>query len=249
MNALAALVGAVVGLLLLRHWIGAVTGASLGWLIASGVLPRLLGGFAPGRGEAIMPAVFTLLGRLAKSDGQVSQAEIDLCETLIARLHLDPRARHAAVAAFNAGRRDERDVSDAFAMLRDARRHGGLFMTLFVDMALADGELHPEERRLLGKYAWMLGLREAALEALLRRRGRSDAGTGNADSDPYAELGLTPGASEAEIRRAFRRLISEHHPDKLAARGAPAEAVHLAQQRTQDILAAYERIKSARGMK
>lgn len=248
MNALAALVGAVVGLLLLRHWIGAATGASLGWLIASGVLPRLFGGFQTGHGDALMPAVFTLLGRLAKADGQVSQAEIDVCEALMDRLQLQPRARHAAVGAFNAGRRDDHDFSEAFATLRDARRHGSLFLNLFVDMALADGELHAEERRLLGKYAWMLGLRESALETLLLQRARGGT-RGGGHADPYAELGLSPAASEQDIRRAFRRLVSEHHPDKMAARGAPPEAVHLAQQRTQAILAAYERIKSARGMK
>ena len=246
MNAAAALVSAVLGLLLLRHWIGALAGASLGWAIASGALRRLLSGLVPGR-DAVMPALFTLLGRLAKSDGQVSPPEIALCETLMQRLHLGAAARQAAIAAFNAGKRDDADTSAAFATLRDARRHAGLFMEVFVDMALADGELHGDERRLLGKYAWMLGIREAALEALLLRRGRGRGAS--AAGDPYAVLGLASTASEAEIRSAFRRLVSEHHPDKLAARGATPETVHLAQQRTQAILAAYERIKSARGMK
>lgn len=247
MNAAAALVGAVLGLLLLRHWIGALAGASLGWAIASGALRRLLSGLVPGR-DAVMPALFTLLGRLAKSDGQVSPPEIALCETLMQRLHLGAAARQAAIAAFNAGKGDDADTSSAFATLREARRHAGLFMEVFVDMALADGELHGDERRLLGKYAWMLGLREAALESLLLRRG-GGRGIRAGAGDPYAVLGLGPTASEAEIRSAFRRLVSEHHPDKLAARGAAPETVHLAQQRTQAILAAYERIKSARGMK
>src|SRR5690606_2158713 len=142
---------------------------------------------------------------------------------------------------FNAGKRDDADTSAAFATLREARRHAGLFMEVFVDMALADGELHSDERRLLGKYAWMLGMREAALEALLLRRGR---GTRVGMGDPYAVLGLSSTASDSDIRSAFRRLVSEHHPDKLAARGAAPETVRLAQQRTQAILAAYERIKS-----
>lgn len=247
MNALAALLGAVVGLLLLRHWLGAVIGASLGWLIASDVLRRLLAGFVAGHDQAITPALFALLGRLAKADGQVSAAEIECCERLLRRLHLQGSARQSAIAAFNAGKRDEDDPSVAFATLRESRRHAGLFMEVFVDMALADGALHAHERRLLGKYAWMLGLREPALEALLRRRaGRAGP---IPTRDPYAELGLTPAASDSEIRRAFRRQVSEHHPDKLAAQGATPEQLQRAQQRTQSILAAYERLKSLRGMK
>ncbi len=249
MKALATLIGAVLGLVVVRHWIGAVAGAGLGWLIGSGVLRRLLTGLAAGRSAAVMPAVFVLLGRLARADGHVSEAEIALCERLMQRLHLDTAARQAAIAAFNAGKREQTDLSAAFATLRDARRHAGLFLEVFVDMALADGELHADERRLLGKYTWMLGLRESALEAVLARHGRPGPRRHGDDGDPYVVLGLPPGASDAEIRRAYRRLVSEHHPDKLAARGAAPETIRLAQQRTQAILAAYERLKSIRGMK
>jgi len=247
MNALAALAGALSGLLLTRHWIGAAAGAALGLFIASGLARGVFAGLAPG-GDDIVPALFRLLGRLAKSDGQVSQAEIDLCEELLARLRVQGRARQAAIAAFNAGREPGADCSDAFAVLRQSRRHAGLFMEVFVDMALADGGLHADERHLLGKYAWMLGVPEAVLESLLLRRGQGRARR-DGGGDPYAVLGVPPGASDAEVRRAFRRLVSEHHPDKLAARGATADAVCEAQQRTQAILAAYERIKSARGIK
>lgn len=62
----------------------------------------------------------------------------------------------------------------------------------------------------------------------------------------YATLGVEPGSSEAEVKRAYRRLMNRHHPDKLVSRGAPEEALKLASQRTQEIRRAYETITRAR---
>jgi DnaJ like chaperone protein len=62
----------------------------------------------------------------------------------------------------------------------------------------------------------------------------------------YATLGVDPGASEADVKRAYRRLMNRHHPDKLMSRGAPEEAVKLASQKTQEIRRAYEAVTRAR---
>lgn len=248
MNYLAPLIGAVIGLLMTRHWLGALVGAALGWLGGQGWLgldPRR----APRSAQAPLTAMFALLGRLAKADGRVGGEEIAVCERLMQRLGLDERARRAAVEAFQDGKRADFDLAPAYAELRQSRRHAPLFLDVFVEMALADGRIDAEERRLLGKYAWMLGVRESALEALLDARLRQKrGGAGNGVRDPYAVLGIGQQAGQAEVRRAFRKLMSQHHPDKLAARGASPEMVKLAQERTQEIIAAYEQIKSARGM-
>lgn len=252
MKGYAALAGALIGLLATRHWVGAVIGAIVGWLIEAGLFR--FGGFGFGRARdphAPTIALFQLLGRLAKADGRVDTSEIAVCQQLIQRLGLDDGGRRAAVEAFQNGKRADLDLAPAYAELRMARPHAPLFLDLFVEMALADGRIDPEERRLLGKYAWMLGVRDSALEQLLARRAGRRRGMAGATSqaDPYAVLGIDRQASEAEIRRAFRKLMSRHHPDKLAANGAAPETIRLAQERTQNILAAYEQIKAARGMR
>lgn len=245
---LAVALGALLGVLLGRHPLAAALGAGLGWLLAAVVLPRLLGT----GGASPVPALFMVLGRIAKVDGRVDASEIAVCERLMERLALDARARAEAVAAFNAGKQDDAVLDRAWADLRRARAHAPLFLEVFIDMALADGVLAPEERRLLGRCAWMLGVRESTLELMLHRRRRGRPGQAPADAaddDPYAVLGLDHRASDAEVRRAYRTLVSRHHPDRMTARGEAPETIRLAQTRTQAILAAYERIRSARGMR
>ena len=256
MKVLATLIGIVVGLVVARHGIGALVGGMVGWLIGSGFFGLAAAGLRRRDPHASMAALFALLGRLAKIDGRVDETEIAVCELLIRRLGLDAAGRRVAVESFQDGKRLEFDLTMAYTELRTSRQHAPLFLDVFIDMALADGRIDPEERRLLGKYAWMLGVRESALELLLRRRGggsrrggSDDGATAATRGDPYAVLGVERSASDADIRHAFRKLVSRHHPDKLAAKGSSPEMVKLAQQRTQEILAAYEDIKSARGMK
>ena len=60
-------------------------------------------------------------------------------------------------------------------------------------------------------------------------------------------LNVQPDAGEAEVKRAYRRLMSQHHPDKLVSKGLPEEMVKVATRKTQEIKAAYEKIREARG--
>jgi DnaJ like chaperone protein len=67
-------------------------------------------------------------------------------------------------------------------------------------------------------------------------------------NDAYTALGLTPDASDAELKRAYRRLVSENHPDKLAAKGLPDSMRQVAEERTREINVAYDLIKESRGL-
>jgi len=61
---------------------------------------------------------------------------------------------------------------------------------------------------------------------------------------PYRTLGVAPDASQAEVDQAYRRLMSQYHPDKLA--GAAPDLVEQAERRTREINAAYDKIKAQR---
>ena len=66
--------------------------------------------------------------------------------------------------------------------------------------------------------------------------------------DAYAVLGVEKDASDAEVKRAYRRLRSQHHPDKLVSKGLPEEMMKVATQKTYEIRQAYERVREARGL-
>lgn len=244
-----ALIGALLGLLLARHWLGALVGA----LLAAPVLRTWRSwrsGPPASRSNSALNGVFALLGQLAKADGRVCEREIAFCEEVMQRLELDQRGRRDAINAFNQGKQPGFDALRANSHLRQARSQSMLFLGLFVELAFADGQLHAEETRLLRRICWLLGIRQWTLQRLLdqRRPRRPQRPARPATADPYSVLGVDRRAGTDDIRRAFRKLMSRHHPDKLAAAGASPEAIALAQERTAQLLAAWEQIKTARGV-
>jgi DnaJ like chaperone protein len=130
-----------------------------------------------------------------------------------------------------------------------------LFLQIQVMAVAADGNVHPAEREMLVRIARRLGLTErdvAQLEALLRSATAGPSAAGAPPSkrrleDAYAVLGVATDASDTEVKRAYRRLMSRNHPDKLAARGLPESMRELAEERSREINTAYDLIKGSRG--
>ena len=128
--------------------------------------------------------------------------------------------------------------------------------------AYADGRLDPPEDRLLLHICRRLGVSEfdyRRLERMLQAElglGRRAGGAGSRKAraparpslqDAYQVLGVEPAATDGEVKRAYRRLLSQHHPDKLVSKGLPEEMMKMATQKTHEIRKAYERIREARG--
>ncbi len=210
--------------------------------------------------EVFFATVFRLMGYLAKADGRVSEEEIAHTEQLFAQLGLADDQRQEAIVLFKEGAGSDFDAeTTARAFLRAGGAHPALRQTLFmflVALAFADGELHHGERDALGRIGLALGYSEAAVNDLLRMataqeqfHGHAGAAPSNAPTldDAYAALGVDASASDAQVKRAYRKLMSENHPDKLSARGVPEDMLKLATEKSQEIQAAYELIRKTRG--
>lgn len=267
----------IVGLLgmLVGGPIGLIIGVLVGHFLDRGVeRVRAFNPFrpyAPGEKEALQEALFSagfsIMGHLAKADGQVSKQEIGAAEAAMTRMQLDEDQRRRAREAFRRGKEDDFPLDQTVAAFREQvryRRHMVLvFLEVLLQMALADGELAPEEERILFRVAEGLGVPEAQFRQILNmilaqsRFSGAGAGAGGAAADrsrpslsqAYQVLGVSESASDQEIKKAYRKRMSENHPDKLAARGVPEEMIRVATEKTAEIGKAYEMIKESRGFR
>jgi DnaJ like chaperone protein len=266
--------GAVIGFLVTRNVWGAVLGACIGHMFDQSAAFGFAGGSfggaaraAAGRtsqasiSEVFFRTTFELMGHVAKSDGRVSEAEIDAARRLMQELRLGPQEIAAAIACFRTGKSANYDAAMGVEHLRDAcaMRHDLLraFMELQLRAALAGNGMSPPARSILTRVAerlGMSGLEFAYMEAALRARqqGRSGQQSRPAEKpldDSYTELEVNATMTDQEVTKAYRRQMSRHHPDKLVANGLPESMAQVAKEKTQRIQEAYEAIRAARGMK
>ena len=214
--------------------------------------PESLGrdaGLAGGLGQAAKQmafsvAVIVLGAKMAKVDGVVSRVEINAFKEVF---RVPPQDMKGVARIFDAARRDAAGFEPYARQVAMLFRHEpavleGLLAGL-VHIARADGELTAAEQDYLRRVAGIFGLDATAFD-----RVRASYG-GGAPGDPYQVLGVAPTDSDEEIKRVYRRLIRENHPDALIAKGMPREFVEVANEKMAAINAAYDQIAKARGLK
>ena len=258
------LIGGLIGLLV-GGIIGLVLGLFVGHLFDRGLTHTLRFG-SPENIERIKTSffetTFLLSGYLAKADGRISQHEIDHTETVIRQMGLSSDQRQRAIELFRRGAAPdfhiEPVVSSFIETCGPQRQLQQTLLFFLVSLALADHKLEPAEHDALLRIATLLGFGRVQLEQLLRMataqehfhgRGEYAPQPGTSLDDAYAALGVSSGVDDRELKRAYRKLMSENHPDKLIARGVPEDMVKLATERSQEIQAAHEMIKKARAPK
>jgi DnaJ like chaperone protein len=241
----------------LRGVPGLVLGGALGYVVGSLMQAAERKRLQQAHGQFI-ETTFAVMGALCKADGVVTRDEIQVVEQILARLLLSPEQKEQAKAAFHRGKAPDFDLDAAVGSFAQSVPRGGLLFQLFLELQVlavaADGHVHPAEHAMLVRVARGLGLSEydvARLEALLRAAASGEATfDGSAPDqrldDAYAALGVTQEASESEIKRAYRKMMSENHPDRIAAKGLPESMREIAEERARKINAAYDLIKKAR---
>ncbi|MDH5190545.1 MAG: co-chaperone DjlA [Gammaproteobacteria bacterium] len=240
--------------------LGALLGAALGHNFDKGLNSfEMLGVGDQERVQtAFFTATFSIMGHIAKADGRVTPDEIQMAKNIFNHLQLNDEQRKAAIALFNEGKQADFPFDDVLEQFRnECHRRTSLFR-MFVEIQLnaayADGQMHKEERKVINKIANKLGISKFVLqqlEALIQAQTRHQTGSAPVRSssslkEAYEILGVTPEDDKAKITRAYRKLMNQHHPDKLVSKGLPEEMMKLAAEKTHEIRTAYETIKKAR---
>ena len=249
-------IGAILGLAVAGPF-GSVVGAVLGHQFDQGLATRVGGG--PGAIQQLFFEVtFEVMGHLAKVDGRVSEDEIRIARRIMHAMHLGPEQITAAIERFTAGKRPNYPLRPRLGELAagiGARRDlARAFIEIQVQAAVGAGAIDPGKRQLLWQVSQTLGFTRAEvaqIEALLR--GHQQGGAGSIEQvsldDAYQALGVASDASDTAVKTAYRRLMSQHHPDKLVAKGLPESMLEMAEEKTREIRVAYDRIKAHRGIK
>jgi len=266
------IIGSIIGFKL-GGWLGMLVCAWLGHSIEQRITGNTPGENKKITQERFFNALFLTMGKLAKVDGRVSTLEIERTEGIMQHMKLNAELRQRAINLFNKGKQSGHNIDQALSQFgRAARRSLSLkqiFLEMLIDVAEADGMISQAEYNLLERTCQLIGYPLPLMQAMLkmrsarttggyshnqqqqqqqqRQRHQRSAQTNNAPFNPYQVLGVSREDNKATIRRAYKRLMSQHHPDKLVSKGLPPEMMKVAEEKAKHIQLAWERVKELKG--
>lgn len=209
--------------------------------------------------QIFFETTFAVMGHIAKADGVVKQEEIAAAEQVMAKLGLTGEKRSQAISAFNLGKSAEYKLDTQLSdLITHCLRKPSLiqmFLEIQIVAATADGQVSAAERDILYTIGNAFRIPQFQIDRLVdmviaQQSFHQNAGARNQGpsiEQAYQVLGINESASKAETKRAYRKLMSQHHPDKLVSKGMPEEMVKVATEKSQEIQAAYDMIKKHQG--
>ena len=256
--------------------IGLLVGLCLGHLYDSGLLKRWLNlsprnaasdRYKKQNQDIFFNTTFSVMGYIAKSDGRISEREIQVARSIMDQMGLNNLMKQEAIRLFNRGKQADFSLKVALSKLqKSCGRHPSLlqlFLNIQVQMGCADGEyLLPKKQHTLEYMFQRLGILRFNFEKFQKpfqqeekdqRRSHQEQKTSYTAeqwhlSDAYKILGVSSTASNVEIKTTYRRLMNQYHPDKLISKDLRPEMIKLATQKTQQIKKAYDQIRKIRNI-
>lgn len=208
------------------------------------------------RQSVFLETVFILMGKLAKADGRVSETEISHVEQFMQKLRMTHDHRLKAIALFKQGAAADYDIhpkmNEFLAVCGYSPNLRQMLLVYLIIMGLSDGHLNSAEEDLLRIIAGRLGYSQAAFDQLLNmvmnqaHFAGGQTTSASALEDAYKALGVSKDSSDQEIKRAYRKLMSQYHPDKLMGQGVPEEMIAVATEQAKEVQTAYDLIKKNR---
>ena len=232
--------------------LGAIAGAALGHAFDSNADTHYIGErnrLSSGE-EAqftFFVAAFSMLAKLAKADGRISQAEIDTIEKfMVYDLNLNPESKHLAINIFHTAVESPNSFEDFaqqfYSHFREHYQMLDLMIDILLRVSVADGALSPNEEKLILSAVSIFNFGDEKYKKL-KSKYIQDI------EKYYAILGCDSRASNDHIKKQYRKLVSDYHPDKIASKGLPKEFTKFANDKFREIQQAYEIVKKERNIK
>jgi DnaJ like chaperone protein len=234
--------------------LGAIAGAALGHSIFDADAQNSQGRISSKEEQEMVffVSIFTLVGKMAKADGKISQDEIDYIEHFIQnQLKLGTKQRDYAISIVRASKEDNSPLLDYIKQFTRFFPHSDMHFMLYevlYSVAMADGHIHPDEEALLRKISPYLKVPSNIFESMQARFNRGPSGKSSATelANHYKVLECTPEMTDNEIKKTYRKKCREFHPDTLASRGLSEEFMDFAKKEIVRVNEAYEAIKKSR---
>lgn len=250
---------------ILGIYFGGFFGALLGFFLGSFIDRSVrfgIGGVNPlsraHRESVFLGTVFILMGKIAKADGLISQNEIAHVEQLFQKLGMTAEHRQQSIALFKKGSAPDFDIKptlkEFMAVCGQTNSLKQMLLVYLIVMALADGNLDPAEENLLLEIAQHLGYSQDGFRQILAmiinqtHFAGGQPSTASSLEDAYKALGVSKESTDQEVKRAYRKLMSQYHPDKLMGQGMPEDMIAVATAQAQEVQLAYDLIKKSRGL-
>ncbi len=244
-------------------WFGKILGGAVGFGLG-GPIGAILGAAAvaamerpgPGPDAVLSPVeeaqmnffttVFAMLGKLAKVDGQVTEDEVGAVGRFMDKIHLNEQSKNFAKSIFNQAQQIdvpfEALANQYYRMAGSDRMKLTMMIDILLRVAMADGNFHPAEERLIENTARIFNIPDEEYQKLKTQYVKDF-------SKYYAILGCGENDTVDEIKKKYRKLASEYHPDKIAHKELPEEFIVFANSKLQEINEAYAKVKEERGFK
>lgn len=239
-------------------WIGSLFGGPLGALlgaVAGNSIEKKIKAPAQKRAMVFSASAAAILAKMAKADGLVTPDEIASVEAAFNRLGFDQTTRDYAVNVFRRAKDDHHSIYEyatEFAGAVDSVQVRELFYELLWDLACADGVVSSYELTILKRIPNSLKIRSEWFDIHYRERMTSSRRDSYHSVDPLAEayrtLGVESNASDDAVKKAYRDLAKQNHPDILRAKGLPEELIGKATEKMSRINEAWSKVKEARGL-
>lgn len=225
---------------------------------------HLFGQQAQSESQAVFfDASFAVMGHLAKADGVVTKLEIAAAEQIMQNLGIVGDKRDQAISAFNRGKSDDFDFQGCIQKLKVNCARSPSLIQMFIEIqivaATADGKVSSLEMQILYSIGNAFGIPQTQIQRLVEmviaQQSFRQGGAGGYNrttqgptlSQAFTVLGISKDANKQEIKKAYRKLMSQNHPDKLVSKGMPEEMIKVATEKSQEIQSAYELIKKQKG--